>query len=327
MDRVIERGCCPTELAADGRLRYPSVLVVRHDAQHLAVTVLLDLVVKIISVVAIADLFHGTERSERRVGQGAGGAVEEIVIDRAALRARLADIHVRIARAADRAQRDPASIRLVAVSKTFSPDHVRAAAEAGQVDFGENKVQEAIAKIDATGDLSLRWHLVGHLQSNKAKKAGARFDVVHSIADVELIAKLDEAAATAARRIDLLVQVDLAGEATKHGAREPELLAIFEAVQSARSVRMVGLMLLPPAFDDPEGSRPFFRELRAVRDRLRDRGVPADALTELSMGMSHDFEVAIEEGATLIRIGTAIFGERPPVRLKPDTTDTERASG
>lgn len=249
------------------------------------------------------------------------------MIDGLALRARLADIHARIARAADRAKRDPASIRLVAVSKTFSPDHVRAAADAGQVDFGENKVQEALAKMDATADLALRWHLVGHLQSNKAKKAGARFDVVHSIDDVELIARLDDAAAGAARRIDLLVQLDLAGEATKHGIGESDLPAIFEASRSAKAIRMVGLMLLPPAFDDPEGARPFFRELRAVRDRLRGQGVPSDALTELSMGMSHDFEIAVEEGATLIRIGTAIFGERPLVRLKPDTTDTEERSG
>jgi PLP dependent protein len=233
------------------------------------------------------------------------------VIDRSALRARLADIHARVARAADRAKRDPASIRLVAVSKTFAPDYVRAAADAGQVDFGENKVQEALAKMDATADLSLRWHLVGHLQSNKAKKAGTRFDVVHSIDGVELIAKLDEGAAAAARRLDLLVQVDLAGEATKHGAREPELPAIFEAAQAVRAVRMAGLMLLPPAVDDPEAARPFFRELRGVRARLLDRGVPAEALNELSMGMSYDFEVAVEEGATLIRIGTGIFGERP----------------
>jgi len=232
------------------------------------------------------------------------------VIDLPALPARLADIRTRIARAADRAKRDPTSVRLVAISKTYSAEHVRAAAEAGQVDFGENKVQEALAKIDQTTDLSLRWHLVGHLQSNKAKKAGARFDVVHSIDDVALIAKLDEAAIAADRRLEVLVQVDLAGEATKHGAGEHELLPIFEAARSAQAVRVVGLMLLPPAADDPEESRPFFRQVREVRERLLDRGVDASLLTELSMGMSHDFEVAIEEGATLVRIGTAIFGRR-----------------
>ncbi len=237
------------------------------------------------------------------------------MIDLPALPARLADIRARIGRAADRANRDPSSVRLVAISKTYSADHVRAVAEAGQVDFGENKVQEALAKIDQTTDLSLRWHLVGHLQSNKAKKAGARFDVVHSIDDVALIAKLDEAAIAADRRLDVLVQVDLAGEATKHGAGEHELLPIFEAARSAQAVRVVGLMLLPPAADDPEESRPFFRRVREVRERLRDQGVDASLLTELSMGMSHDFEVAIEEGATLVRIGAAIFGSRPPPRL------------
>jgi pyridoxal phosphate enzyme (YggS family) len=234
------------------------------------------------------------------------------VIDVRALRARLADIRARITRAADRAHRDPASIRLVAVSKTFSADHVRAAVEAGAVDFGENKVQEALAKMDQTSDLPLRWHLVGHLQSNKAKKAGARFDVVHSIDDPELIARVDAAAIDAGRRPELLVQVDLAGEATKHGAREADLLPIFDAARSIRSARVTGLMILPPEVDDPEEARTFFRQLRDVRQRLCDRGVDAGLLTELSMGMSHDFEVAIEEGATLVRVGTAIFGTRPP---------------
>jgi len=233
------------------------------------------------------------------------------VIDRSALRARLADVRARIARAAGRAGRDPASIRLVAVSKTFPADYVRAAADAGQIDFGENKVQEALAKMDETADLPLQWHLVGHLQSNKARKAGARFDVVHSIDDAALIARLDEAAAAAGRRVEVLVQVDLAGETTKYGAGQNELLSIFTAARTARAVQVSGLMLIPPAVEDPEQARPFFRRLRAVRDRLRDEGVEPAMLNELSMGMTHDFEVAIEEGATIVRIGTAIFGSRP----------------
>jgi pyridoxal phosphate enzyme (YggS family) len=231
------------------------------------------------------------------------------VIDQDALRARLADVRARIARAAGRAGRDPASIRLVAVSKTFPAEYVRAAAAAGQIDFGENKVQEALLKMEQTTALPLRWHLIGHLQSNKAKKA-ARFDAVHSIDGPALLQKLDEAAVVAGRRIDLLVQVDLAGEATKHGAREDELTAIFDAARSARSCRCVGLMIIPPAVDDPEAARPYFRQLRKVRDGLVARGVDASMLQELSMGMSHDFEVAIEEGATLVRVGTAIFGGR-----------------
>jgi pyridoxal phosphate enzyme (YggS family) len=183
------------------------------------------------------------------------------------------------------------------------------AADAGQVDFGENKVQEALLKMEQTADLAIRWHLVGHLQSNKAKKA-ARFDVVQSIDGAALVQKLDEAAGATGRRLDLLVQVDLAGEATKHGAREEELAAIFDAARSTRFCRCVGLMTLPPAVDDPEAARPYFQALRQVRDRLIARGVDASMLQELSMGMSHDFEVAIEEGATLVRVGTAIFGGR-----------------
>ena len=232
------------------------------------------------------------------------------MIDRSALQSRLADVRSRIERAAGRAGRDPASVRLVAVSKTFPADYVRALAEAGQVDFGENKVQEALQKMDQTADLGVRWHLVGHLQSNKAKKA-ARFDAVHSIDSASLLEKLDEAAVAAGRRIDLLVQVDLAGEVTKHGARTDELKPIFDAARGARSTRVVGLMLLPPAVDDAEDARRFFRELKAVRDALLAGGVDSGMLAELSMGMSHDYEVAVEEGATLVRVGTALFGTRP----------------
>jgi PLP dependent protein len=231
------------------------------------------------------------------------------VIDAPALRARLEDVRARIARAASRSGRDPASVRLIAVSKTFPAEFVRAAAAAGQIDFGENKVQEALLKIEQTADLALRWHLIGHLQSNKAKKAG-RFDVVHSIDHAALVRKLDEAAEASARRIDLLVQVDLAGEATKHGATEEALAEIFDAARSARACRCVGLMIIPPAVDDPDGARPYFRALREVRDRLLARGVDGSMLQELSMGMSHDFEVAVEEGSTLVRVGTAIFGGR-----------------
>jgi hypothetical protein len=231
------------------------------------------------------------------------------VIDSAALRARLAEVRARIARAAGRSGRDPSSIRLIAVSKTFPADCVRAAADAGQIDFGENKVQDALLKMDQTSDLDVRWHLIGHLQSNKVKKA-SRFDVVHSIDRAALVRQLDEAAQAAGRRLELLVQVDLAGETTKHGAREDELPAIFDAARSARSCHVVGLMILPPAVDDAEGARPYFRALRAVRERLLARGVDASMLHELSMGMSHDFEVAVEEGATLVRVGTAIFGGR-----------------
>ncbi len=233
--------------------------------------------------------------------------------DSVALESRLADVRTRIANAAGRAGRDPAAIRLVAISKTFDTDAVRAAARAGQVDFGENRVQEALDKMDGTAGLGLRWHLVGHLQSNKARKAAARFDCVQSVDGPGLLAALDQAAESAGRRLDLLVQVDLAGESTKHGAREEALGPILEAASSCRAARMVGLMLLPPAVDDPESARPWFRRLVALRRRLLDEGVAPAMLAELSMGMSHDFEVAVEEGATTVRIGSAIFGSRPPI--------------
>jgi hypothetical protein len=232
------------------------------------------------------------------------------VFDSAALRARLGGVRDRIARATGRAGRDPASVRLIAVSKTFSADHVRAAADFGQVDFGENKVQEALPKMDAIPDLQLSWHLIGHLQSNKARRAGARFDAIHSVDGSDLVARVDEAALAAGRRIDLLVQVDLAGEATKHGASRGALLPLLQAGANCRAARIVGLMVLPPAVAEPEAARPYFRSLVALRDELVQHGVDPVALAELSMGMSHDFEVAIEEGATMVRVGSAIFGER-----------------
>jgi pyridoxal phosphate enzyme (YggS family) len=235
------------------------------------------------------------------------------VLDSAALRARLANIRERIARAAGRGRRDPAAVRLVAISKTFDADYVRAAADDGQIDFGENKVQEALQKMDATAGLPIRWHLVGHLQSNKLRKAAERFDTIHSVDGIELAAKLDRAATAANRRVELLVQVDLAGEPTKHGAREEKLPSLFEAAPGWRAARLVGLMVLPPPADGPEEARYYFRGLRLVRERLMARGVAGSLLTELSMGMSHDFEVAVEEGATLVRVGTAIFGSRTHV--------------
>ena len=229
--------------------------------------------------------------------------------DPAALRARLTSVRERIATAAGRAGRDPAAIRLIAISKTFSADAIRAVADAGHVDFGENKVQEALPKIAALRGSSLRWHLVGHLQSNKARKAVEHFDVVHSVDRIALLARIDDAATAAGRSIDALVQVDLAGEPTKHGATPQEIPALLEAAAGCKAVRIVGLMTLPPAFDDPESARPYFAALRELRDRFGSH-VPGGSLPELSMGMSHDFEVAVAEGATMVRVGAAIFGAR-----------------
>jgi pyridoxal phosphate enzyme (YggS family) len=222
----------------------------------------------------------------------------------------LAAVRGRLEQAARAAGRDPAHIRLVAVSKTFPAAAVREAFAAGQLDFGENRVQEALQKIRETAELHSRWHLVGHLQSNKARKVAGPFAYVHSVDSVELLTRLDQAATAERAAPKLLIQVDLAGEATKFGAPESALPQLVEAAEGLQSAELVGLMLLPPYSEDPEQSRPWFRRLREIRDGLITQGVPASRLRELSMGMSHDFHVAVEEGATIVRVGTAIFGER-----------------
>ena len=222
----------------------------------------------------------------------------------------LAAVRHRLEQAARRAGRDPATVTLIAVSKTFGPEHVRAAWAAGQREFGENKVQEGAQKMADTAELSgARWHLIGHLQSNKARKA-ASFSAVHSIDSLDLLRRLDAAAAAQGTRPEVLLQVDLAGEDTKFGAPETEIEALARAALDAGSVSLSGLMLLPPWNENQEETRPWFVRLRQLRDRLVAAGIPAAALGHLSMGMSHDFEAAIEEGATMVRVGTAIFGKR-----------------
>jgi hypothetical protein len=233
------------------------------------------------------------------------------VLDPVELASRLAGVRERIARAAGRVRRDPSTIRLVAISKTFPAADVRSAAAAGQLDFGENKVQEALTKMEQTADLPLRWHLVGHLQSNKARKAAASFDAIHSIDAASLATRLDAAAQETGRPVELLIQVDLAGEPTKYGVRRDDLLGVIEPALQCKAARLTGLMLLPPATADPEAARPYFAALRRLRDDLVAQGIPSSRLAQLSMGMSQDFEVAIEEGATLLRVGTAIFSRRP----------------
>jgi PLP dependent protein len=225
----------------------------------------------------------------------------------------LALVQARIAAAAQRSGRDPASITLVAVSKTFPIDAVREAAAAGQREFGENRVQEALQKIAQPADTPLRWHLIGHLQTNKARKAAPAFACVHSVDSLELLRKLDEGASDrpeAAGPLDLLVQIDLAGEDTKFGAPPEDAERILRAASSLTRARIVGLMLVPPWNADQEQTRPWFVQLRGLRDRWLEAGVSPDTLRHLSMGMSHDYEAAIEEGATIVRVGTAIFGTR-----------------
>jgi PLP dependent protein len=242
------------------------------------------------------------------------------------LAGRLNDIRSRMAAAATSAGRDPSSVRLIAVSKTFPIDAVREAYEAGQRDFGENRVQEALQKIaglqDCTPlqknspstDLSIRWHLLGHLQTNKARKAVPAFATIQSVDNVDLLEKIDRAAEESGQAPELLIQVDLAGEATKFGAPPAEVPRLFEAAAAVRAVRVAGLMTLPPVPETPEDARPYFRRLRDLRDEWLASGVPATMLRELSMGMSGDFEVAIQEGATMVRVGTAIFGSRHAVQ-------------
>ena len=220
-------------------------------------------------------------------------------------------VRARVEAAARRAARDPDGITLIAVSKTFPSDHVRAAVGAGQMHFGENKVQEGLQKIADTSDIAnIRWHLIGHLQSNKAKKAAGPFAVIHSIDSVDLLQRVDAAAAENGSRPEVLVQVDLAGETTKFGAPSDAARRVVDAARDARAVALTGLMILPPWNEDQEQTRPWFRKLRDLRDEWTAAGVPASSLRHLSMGMSHDFEAAIEEGATMIRVGTAIFGKR-----------------
>jgi PLP dependent protein len=223
---------------------------------------------------------------------------------------RLAGVRERIAAAARSAGRDPSSILLIAVSKTFPIEAVREAYAAGHRDFGENKVQEGLQKIVTSADLPIRWHLLGHLQTNKARKAAPAFATIHSVDSVDLLRKLDAAAAEAGRTPELLIQVDLAGEATKFGVAPGEVPPLLEAAATLTSSRVVGLMMLPPIPDSPEDARPYFKRLRALRDEWLAAGVPAPMLRELSMGMSADFEIAVQEGSTMVRVGTAIFGSR-----------------
>jgi PLP dependent protein len=226
---------------------------------------------------------------------------------------RLEKVRRRIRTAALRAGRLEQDVTLIAVSKTHPPPLLRLAIEAGARDLGENRVQEADAKITELGREQARWHLIGHLQANKARRAVVLFDLIHSVDSVALARRLDRLCAEEERaELPVLLQVDLAGEATKSGARVQELPELIGAVRASEHLRLNGLMALPPFFEDAELVRPFFRRLRELRDLYGARG-EFDASRgggELSMGMSHDFEVAIEEGATLVRVGTAIFGER-----------------
>jgi len=227
------------------------------------------------------------------------------------LAARLAGIRARITAAAKSCGRPPEEVGLIAISKTHPASVIKRVIEFGAVDIGENRVQEAEEKITEVGRDAARWHLVGHLQANKARRAVNLFDVIHSLDSLDLARRLDRLCAEEGReKLAVLIQVDLGHEETKSGIDESELTHLVEGLGPLSRLDLTGLMTLPPFFDDPEQSRPYFRRLRELRDELAARGVFASSKGELSMGMTNDFEVAIEEGATMVRVGTAIFGER-----------------
>jgi len=227
------------------------------------------------------------------------------------LAARFANVCNRIEAAAQRCSRSPEEITLIAISKTYPTEALKAAIDLGIADLGENRVQEAESKIMELGRHAARWHLVGHLQENKARRAIGLFHVIHSLDSVSLARRLDRLCVSEGRdELPTLIQINLGGEESKTGTDPNTLTTLVEAVAACQRLRLIGLMTLPPYFEDPEDGRSYFKTLREVRDQLKGDGRFGDGPGELSMGMSHDFEIAIEEGATMIRVGTAIFGER-----------------
>ena len=233
-------------------------------------------------------------------------------MDTTRIAANLGDVKRRLIAAAASADRSADDIQMIAISKTFAADSVLQAVAAGHLQFGENRVQEAEAKILALRTVAprLEWHLVGHLQTNKARVAAGLFDVLHSLDSLRLAIKLNEARKTAGGVLRVLLQVDLGHEPTKYGAGFDEIRKIIAAAPGLENLRIDGLMTLPPFFENPEEARPYFAALRKMRDDLEAGQPGCLGHRHLSMGMSHDFEVAVQEGATMIRIGTAIFGSR-----------------
>ena len=223
--------------------------------------------------------------------------------------ANLIHLRERIEAAARRAGRDPASVRLVAVSKTKPAEAVEEAARAGQRLFGENYVQEFTAKAQGVRE-SVEWHFIGVLQSNKVRQIAGLVTLIHSVDRLSLAQEIERQWAKLDATCDILIQVNIAGEATKSGTTAEELLSLVREVATLPHLRVRGLMTMPPFFDDPEGARPCFRELKRLAGVVAAENIPGVAMEELSMGMSGDFEAAIEEGATLVRIGTSLFGER-----------------
>jgi len=232
-------------------------------------------------------------------------------MERSSIFNNIKEVYSIISRGAMKAERSPDEVKLVAVTKTVGTDAIREAVDCGLRVFGENRVQEAKAKIlsDVVGSWSekLEWHLIGHLQKNKAKDAVPLFDLIHSVDSVGLAEELDRQAEKIGKTQRILVQVKLSEEETKSGIAIDQLMPLLHAIKNLKNLRLEGLMTIPPYTEDAKQAVPYFRQLRELRDAAESAGIP---LPELSMGMSHDFEFAIEEGATMVRIGTALFGER-----------------
>lgn len=226
------------------------------------------------------------------------------------MKGRLEHVKDRIRRAAVSSGRDPASIRLVVVSKTQPADRVREAVRAGATILGENYIQEARDKIGTLAGEKASWHFIGHLQRNKAKYAVSLFDLIHSVDSLRLAGELDKQAGKIDKIQEILVQVNISGEETKSGIDEKGCLELIRSIADLEHLHVRGLMTMPPFFDQPDRARPYFSALRELSERIQAASVPGVAMAELSMGMTGDFEAAIDEGATLVRIGTAIFGER-----------------
>jgi len=223
---------------------------------------------------------------------------------------RIQNIQKRIKEAADGCGRDPSTVRLVAVSKTIPVNRVREAIEAGVTVLGESYVQEAREKFNQLATYPVSWHFIGHLQTNKAKYAVRLFDMIHSVDTLKLARELNKQSQKNAKVQNILIQINISKESSKSGADAQNVLDLIDTVRHLENLSVKGLMTMPPFFNDPEKARPYFSALRNLRDRIRQETPPEVALDELSMGMTGDFEVAIQEGATLVRIGTAIFGER-----------------
>jgi PLP dependent protein len=223
---------------------------------------------------------------------------------------RLDSVRERIKKAADACNRPAASIRLVAVSKTVPAEIIRKAIAAGVTDLGENYIQEARQKFSVLGALPVNWHFIGHLQSNKAKYAVRMFDLIHSVDSLKLAQELDQCAKKNAKVQQILIQVNVAREDSKSGVYTEDTLPLVKEIARLENISLRGLMTMPPFFNAPEKVRPFFKALRELRDQLREQNLPNIHMDELSMGMTGDFEAAIQEGATIVRIGTAIFGAR-----------------